>query len=162
VGAGHWRSGPSAGRYRWRRRGKARLDRHRIGDSGHWTGRCLRDRRPLGPRRRYGGGGCRAERAGFAAGGHGAAGGLCRGWARATGGAGRVQDGTGGGAAGRPVLIGIGSATQDTGPVDASEIGGPWGPAAVTAAVGAGLRGPASPRAGTAPRAGSAEGGRGP
>src|SRR5690606_15506270 len=84
------------------------------------------------------------------------------GWARATGGAGRVQDGTGGGAAGRPVLIGIGSATQDTGPVDASEIGGPWGPAAVTAAVGAGLRGPASPRAGTAPRAGSAEGGRGP
>src|SRR5690606_40699669 len=43
------------------------------------------------------------------------------GWARATGGAGRVQDGTGGGAAGRPVLIGIGSATQDTGPVDASE-----------------------------------------
>src|SRR5690606_20481633 len=84
------------------------------------------------------------------------------GWARATGGAGRVQDGTGGGAAGRPVLIGIGSATQDTGPVDASEIGGPWGPAAVTAAVGAGQRGPASPRAGTAPRAGSAEGGRGP
>src|SRR5690606_23662912 len=50
------------------------------------------------------------------------------GWARATGGAGRVQDGTGGGAAGRPVLIGIGSATQDTGPIAACEIGGPLGP----------------------------------